>query len=392
MGFMSFLSSATLLTLLAYRLIKWRIKSKRTNQFVFLIFNLLLADIQQSFAFLLNVEWVKNDAVQIENPICFLQGWLVSTGDLASGVWCFAIGLHTFASVIFDFRLKPRCFFQTVLALWAFVYLVSAVPVGMYSREVYVRSGIWCWIHHDLPALRLWTHYIWIFIFEFGNVIVYAIIYTIVLQRIRSGYYSDAAAKRARSVSNLMVVYPIVYVVCTLPLASARMAAMSNAPPSNKRLCLAGAMITSNGWLDVLLYTLTRRIMIFSDEPPPENNGIDTFSAFWSSEKRFGGVCTVEAMPRPRATRQVSNHSLFRGKAPVVLHTESTSEEAIHVVGSKEIMTVRETHIVSEPAQPEDYLALEEEARRMRPPTPTGRWSEEMANMKDMELAYIPDD
>jgi hypothetical protein len=151
-------------------------------------------------------------------------------------------------------------------------------------------------------------------------------------------------------------------------------------------------MITSNGWLDVLLYTLTRRIMIFSDEPPPENNGIDTFSAFWSSEKRFGGVCTVEAMPRPRATRQVSNHSLFRGKAPVVLHTESTSEEAIHVVGSKEIMTVRETHIVSEPAQPEDYLALEEEARRMRPPTPTGRWSEEMANMKDMELAYIPDD
>ena len=28
-------------------------------------------------------------------------------------------------------------------------------------------------------------------------------------------------------------------------------------------LCIAGAMITSNGWLDVLLYSLTRRALLF---------------------------------------------------------------------------------------------------------------------------------
>lgn len=164
LGFLSFIASVTLLVLLGYRLLQWRIKSKRTNQFVILIFNLLWADIQQSLAFLLNVEWLRLDSVVVENPICFAQGWLVSTGDLASGVWCFLIGLHTFASVILDYRLKPRPFFLTIVAMWVFIYGVSAIPVGMFAKKAYVRSGIWCWVHHDLEDLRLWTHYVWIFI------------------------------------------------------------------------------------------------------------------------------------------------------------------------------------------------------------------------------------
>jgi hypothetical protein len=120
---------------------------------------------------------------------------------------------------------------------------------------------------------------------EFGNVLIYAIIYAILLHRIRTGYYTAEESKRVRAISNLMVVYPAVYVICTLPLASARMAAMTGEPPSLARLCLAGAMITSNGWLDVLLYTCTRRIMIFSDEPPADSNGFETFTApFWQDK------------------------------------------------------------------------------------------------------------
>jgi hypothetical protein len=100
LGFISFFASLSLLFVLTYKLVSWQIKSKRTNQFVILIFNLLWADIQQALAFLLNVEWLRLGIVQVENPICFAQGWLVSTGDLGSGVWCFMIGFHTFASVI----------------------------------------------------------------------------------------------------------------------------------------------------------------------------------------------------------------------------------------------------------------------------------------------------
>lgn len=163
LGFISFFASVSLLVLLTYKLVSWQIKSKRSNQFVILIFNLLCADIQQALAFLLNVEWLRLGSVQIQNPICFAQGWLVSTGDLGSGVWCFTIGLHTFASVILDYRLKPKHFYTTIIALWVFILGVSSLPVGLYGTSLYVRSGVWCWIHHDLNDLRLWTHYVYIF-------------------------------------------------------------------------------------------------------------------------------------------------------------------------------------------------------------------------------------
>lgn len=70
LSFLSFVSSITLLVLLSYRLIKWHTKAKRTNQFAVLIFNLLIADVQQSLAFLLNIEWLREDAVVVGTATC----------------------------------------------------------------------------------------------------------------------------------------------------------------------------------------------------------------------------------------------------------------------------------------------------------------------------------
>jgi hypothetical protein len=153
LAFLSFVSSIALLALLTYRVLRWRIKAKRINQFAILILNLLWADTQQAIGFLLNVEWLRLDSIVVENPICGAQGWLISTGDLASGVWCFAIGLHTFASVIFDYRLPNRYFYMTIVALWAFIYGVSAIGMGRYSHHLYVRSGIWVrFASHSSPS------------------------------------------------------------------------------------------------------------------------------------------------------------------------------------------------------------------------------------------------
>src|SRR4051794_16700157 len=85
LGFISFAATVLLLFLLTYKLVAWQIRSKRSNQFVILIFNLLWADIQQALAFLLNVEWLRLGSLKIDNPVCFAQGLLVSTGDLGSG-------------------------------------------------------------------------------------------------------------------------------------------------------------------------------------------------------------------------------------------------------------------------------------------------------------------
>ncbi|KAL1611513.1 hypothetical protein SLS59_000232 [Nothophoma quercina] len=346
LGFISFAASVTLLFILTYKLISWHLKSKRTNQFAILIFNLLWADIQQALAFLLNVEWLRLGSLQVENPICFAQGWLVSTGDLGSGVWCFAIGLHTFASVILDYRLKPRAFYAATALAWVFIIGVSSIGVGLHGEN-----------------------------FEFGSIFIYAITYTILLHRIRTGYYKPEESKRVRAISNLMVVYPVVYVICTLPLASARMAAMTGNPPSLARLCLSGAMITSNGWLDVLLYTCTRRIMIFSDEPPSDDNGFDTFSPFWhENPTRFGGETTIEALHSKKNRRVASRSALPSGRGSL--------DDLF--VRSNDIKLVMTTHVTSEPANDDELEEMEAGTRRARPRSPLSQWSEETKSMKNL--------
>lgn len=211
---------------------------------------------------------------------------------------------------------------------------------------------------------------------EFGNVLIYAVIYTMLILRIRAGYYTPEESKRVRAISNLMVVYPAVYVVCTIPLASARMAAMTGEPPSLARLCLSGAMITSNGWLDVLLYAYTRRIMIFSDEPPPEDNGFDTFSPFWQDKStRFGGETTVEALHCKRSRRNISRSAIPSGRG---------SLDDLFPTSSKDIKLVMTTQVVSEPANDEDVEEMEAGARRVRPRSPLSQWSGETKSMKNI--------
>lgn len=211
---------------------------------------------------------------------------------------------------------------------------------------------------------------------EFGNVLIYAIIYTILLHRIHGGYYTVEESKRVRAISNLMVVYPAVYVICTLPLASARMSAMTGETPSLARLCLAGAMITSNGWLDVLLYTCTRRIMIFSDEPPADSNGFNTFTTpFWQDKAtRFGGETTIEALHGRKNRRNASKNAVASGR---------DSTEDLFPMGNKDIKLVMTTQVVSEPANEEDVEEMEGGRRAMRPRSPLSQWSEESKSMKN---------
>jgi hypothetical protein len=147
----------------------------------------------------------------------------------------------------------------------------------------------------------LWLHYFWVFVAEFGVVVVYAALYAGLWSRIRSNYYTPATRTHARQAARLMALYPAVYVCCTIPLASARMMSIAGQQPSYARLCLSGAMITSNGFLDVLVYSLTRRISLFSNEKAAEANGIETCTVpfFGNRNNPFGTVTVIEANKRP---------------------------------------------------------------------------------------------
>jgi hypothetical protein len=156
-GFLSFFFSTSLFLFLTYRLISWRRKSGSqapTNQFLVLIYNLVLADIQQSLAFLLNASSLKHDAIEVGTSICWAQGWFVSTGDLASSVWIFAIAVHTFLGVVKGYSLPSTQFYSAIAGLWIFVYIMATIGAALHPDDLYVRADAWVCV---LPSLNLTT-------------------------------------------------------------------------------------------------------------------------------------------------------------------------------------------------------------------------------------------
>lgn len=128
----------------------------------------------------------------------------------------------------------------------------------------------------------------------FGTVLIYGGIFVVLRTRSRSQTLSRQAVHGAMP---LMILYPLIYVVCTAPLAIGRIAGLAGKDISLGFFCVAGSMIACNGWLDVLLYTSTRADIVFAAYPPTENIGLDTF-AFLGKGHKFGTTTTVEAGER----------------------------------------------------------------------------------------------
>lgn len=144
-GILSLVSSVGLFTFLTYRLCVWYHRGQLrdgANQFLILIYNLVLADIQQAMAFSLTSVYLAADKVEVGTTTCWANGWFVSTGDLASGVFIFAIALHTFFAVVRGRRPGNKLFYGGIAGLWVFVYLLAVIGVGLHPNQ-YVRAGAW---------------------------------------------------------------------------------------------------------------------------------------------------------------------------------------------------------------------------------------------------------
>ena len=138
-----------------------------------------------------------------------------------------------------------------------------------YGRRVYALAGIWCFIAGEYQGLRLGTLYFWIFLTESLCIIFYGALW-VKLSRARKSInavhnwnaVNDQKIKRA---AMLMAIYPVVYVTLTLPLASVRMALYAGRTVPEWAYIFAGTMMVSCGWVDCLLYVLTRRALLRDD-------------------------------------------------------------------------------------------------------------------------------
>ncbi|KAK5008833.1 hypothetical protein LTR28_003444 [Elasticomyces elasticus] len=268
-GLLSVTTTSALLTYLAYHFVTWK-KHHKTyvsyNQYVILIFNLLIADLQQSMSFLISFHWIKEHRIVAPTSACFAQGWLLHMGDISSGFFVLAIALHTFYTAAKGRRLPHKTFVALIAGIWSFALLLTAIGPLQYRDRYFVRAGAWCWVSSEYERERLVLHYIWIFIVEFSTVLIYTALLIYLKRKMHTilpASQSVIYAKVDRA-AKLMLLYPLVYVLLTLPLAAGRMWSMTHDSRSlpDAYACAAGALITSCGWVDSLLYTLTRRSLL----------------------------------------------------------------------------------------------------------------------------------
>jgi hypothetical protein len=90
-------------------------------------------------------------------------------------------------------------------------------------------------------------------------------------------------------------------------------------------LFVAGAMITSNGWIDVLLYAITRRALIFGSHIPDDRTrALETFTPvrLRPDLDSYGTTTTIESDSRipPRQGKS------FRGMGKALQSRESQEE------------------------------------------------------------------
>ncbi|KAJ5399526.1 hypothetical protein N7465_010015 [Penicillium sp. CMV-2018d] len=289
----SLVAICLVLFFLTYRFIFWRRYYRRYigyNQYIVLVYNLAIADLIQGLGFIISLRWIATNSIHASDASCFMQGIWLQAGNPMSGVFVFAISVFTFLHIVLDFQLGHRKFVGVIIGLWMFGVLMVVIPIATVSRYVWFPSVAWCWITTQHPALRLWTHYFWIFAAQFLTLLLHAIMFIHLQRRIADcvalGGFNTDSLRRLKRVNSSMVLYPVVYITLTLPLAVGRMASTAGHNPSATYFCVAGSMMALSGLCDTILYTLTRKNSILCPEKRPREDSRST-QLPWAEGRRF---------------------------------------------------------------------------------------------------------
>ena len=121
------------------------------------------------------------------------------------------------------------------------------------------------------------------FLIQFGTITLYLLTFVLLRRRTKQFFPSGldqasnpsaATAKKVNRVALLMMLYPCCYILLTLPLSVGRMWSMAHGRSTSIMFsCIAGSLMTSCGWVDCLLYTLTRRRLLQDTMPPGSGQG-----------------------------------------------------------------------------------------------------------------------
>jgi hypothetical protein len=412
-GLLSFLATLSLLSFVAYRFCTWRDHYKTFigyNQYVLLFLNLVLSDLFQAASFLISFYWIAIDGILAPNAACTSQGFLLHLGDVASAFFVLAIALHTYYTVVLSRRIPYRIFGGMVIMVWLIVIFLTVLGLSIHRDTYFVRAGAWCWISSDYEPERLGLHYFWLFLSEFGLIVLYVVTFIHLRKKTRSMFSAENSVANQKSIdavnriTTLMMLYPLVYVVLTLPLSAARMWSMARngQSPGNVTNCVTGALLASCGWVDCLLYTLTRERLLDQTMNKARGPGTGTgtgtggtgtdLNASYSDHQSKNGAilqtttwtvsnesCDLEDEERRRRRRMIATGLDDDDEGGKTAATQQSSAAAAgsEAYSDSDEMSARAAIIGSAtPARSKSDVESTQEARRTsdrsRSPSPTG--------------------
>jgi hypothetical protein len=116
------------------------------NQYIILIYNLLIADLIQSCAFSLNLYWIATNSIKSPSAVCVVQGLFVQLGDPGSGLFALAIAAHTFMQAVFGRKVEYKWFVTGILSIWGFMVVMCIIPIASHWKDpepVFAPTGAW---------------------------------------------------------------------------------------------------------------------------------------------------------------------------------------------------------------------------------------------------------
>ncbi|KAK2032491.1 hypothetical protein LX32DRAFT_709870 [Colletotrichum zoysiae] len=307
----SFLSAAatTLLWLfitykfLSYRRRKWahirrenKQKGNYSTPFPILVYNLLLADMMEAVAYAISIYWVVSDGIIAPSSVCWAQGWLGSTSNLAASLFLTAISVNTFLTVGLGYKLPQWTVYATVAALWVFDFgingagvIVSVLHPAAPHESFFMRANVWCWISTAYDSWRLWAHYFWIMVSIAITITLYAFVFYTLW---RSGFSSSrrSESQRLTGYHPAFLVYPFVYIGCSVPLVIGRVTSLLGIDLGIYYFAFAGSVLAANGLFNSILWTST---ILFSAPQDVHDTGLDRFAFIRTPIRDYGHTVVI---------------------------------------------------------------------------------------------------
>jgi hypothetical protein len=138
-------STVALTCFVSYRASRWHrfyAKDIKRNVFVVLLCNLFLADLFQALGFLFSWHWLSLEDIASGTGSCWIQGFLINFGDVASAFFVLVIALQTWAHLRFQRQLRFDAFLAIVVCMWIFA-LVLTILGPVTSSAYFVDTGAW---------------------------------------------------------------------------------------------------------------------------------------------------------------------------------------------------------------------------------------------------------